>query len=93
MVIAFPYTGSLTYLIFIAWIPLLLVENDIARHRYRSGKLFIHSYITFIVFNVGATWWVWNASPGGAYMAFTLNALFMTLAFQLFHYSDRKSVV
>lgn len=89
MVIAFPYTGSLTFLVFLAWIPLLFVENDIAQHRYRSGKLFIHGYITFIIFNVGTTYWVAYASPGGAYMAFTLNALFMTLAFQLFHYSKK----
>ncbi len=89
MVIAFPFTGSLTFLVFFAWIPLLLVENDIAQHRYRSGKLFIHGYITFIIFNVGTTFWVAYASPGGAYMAFTLNALFMTLAFQLFHYSKK----
>jgi apolipoprotein N-acyltransferase len=89
MVIAFPYTGSLTFLVFFAWIPLLLVENDIAQHRYRSRKLFLYSYITFIIFNVGTTYWVAYASLGGAYMAFTLNALFMTLAFQLFHYSKK----
>ncbi len=89
MVISFPYSGSITPLIFLAWIPLIFVENDISQHRYRSGKLFIHSYITFIIFNVGTTYWVGYASPGGAYMAFTLNALFMSLAFQLFHYSKK----
>ncbi len=89
MVISFPFTGSLTYLVFVAWIPLLFVENDISQHRYRSGKLFIQSYLTFIIFNVGTTYWVSYASPGGAYMAFTLNALFMSIAFQLFHYSKK----
>ncbi len=89
MVVSFPFTGSLTFLVFIAWIPLLLVENDISQHRYRSGKLFIQSYLTFIIFNVGTTYWVSYASPGGAYMAFTLNALFMSIAFQLFHYSKK----
>jgi apolipoprotein N-acyltransferase len=90
MVLAFPFTGSLTYLIFVAWIPLLFVENNIYHQRYRSGKLFIHSFITFIIFNVGTTYWVGYASPGGAYMAFTINTLFMSIAIQLFHYSKKQ---
>ena len=90
MIVSFPFTGSLTPLVFIAWIPLLFVEQNIAEKRYRSGKVFIHAYLTFFIYNIGTTWWVWNASGGGAAMAIILNALFMALTVQLYHFSKRK---
>lgn len=89
MVVCFPYTGSLTPLVFVAWIPLLLVESYISQQNYRSGKVFIHAYITFFIYNVGTTWWVWNASQGGAVLAFLLNTLLMTLVFYAFHLTKK----
>ncbi|OFZ08083.1 MAG: apolipoprotein N-acyltransferase [Bacteroidetes bacterium RIFCSPHIGHO2_02_FULL_44_7] len=89
MVISFPYTGSLIPLVFLAWIPLLLVENSILEANYRSGKVFIQSYITFFIFNIGSTWWVYNASGGGAALAIVLNSLLMTLTFQAYHLTKK----
>ena len=85
MVLSFPYTGSLTPLVFIGWIPLLLVEKTIANNNYRSSKVYIHALITFFIYNIGTTWWVSNASGIGSSMAFILNSLVMALVFQLFH--------
>ncbi len=90
MVVSFPFTGSLTPLVFICWIPLLIIEDHVRNSRYRSGKVFIHAYLTFLLFNLGTTWWIWNASPGGAIMAFTLNALLMAIAFQCYHIAQKK---
>lgn len=89
MVVSFPFTGSLFPLVFLAWVPLLLVESHIASTQMRSGKVFIHAYLTFLVYNIGTTWWIWNASPGGAVFAFVLNALLMALVFQLFHFAKK----
>ena len=89
MVLSFPYTGSLTPVVFISWIPLLLVEDYISRKKYRSRKVFTHALITFLIYNVGATWWVWNASPVGSIMAFVANTLIMSLVFQLFHLTKK----
>lgn len=89
MVLSFPFTGSLAPLMLFAWIPLLLVENNIYHHKYRSSKVFIHSYITFLIYNVGTTWWIWNASPEGAVFAFVLNSLIMALVFQAFHITKK----
>jgi len=89
MVVSYPYTGGLTPLVFIAWVPLLFVESYIAKNNYRSGKVFIHAYITFIIYNVGTTWWVWNAEPGGAMLAFILNSLLMTITFYAFHLAKK----
>ena len=90
MVIGFPYSGSLTPVVFVSWIPLLLVDWYITSKRYRSVKVFIHTYLTFLIYNLGTTWWIWNASPGGAIMAFTLNALLMAIAFQCYHLAQKK---
>lgn len=89
MVLCFPYTGSLTPLVFVAWIPLLLVESYISRQNYKSGKVFIHAYLTFLIYNVGTTWWIWNASQGGSILAFVLNTFLMSVAFYAFHLTKK----
>lgn len=90
MFISFPYTGSLTFLVFVSWIPLLIVEDTISKKKYRSSKVYIHALVAFFIYNLGATWWIWNASAGGAVMAVVLNALIMALVFLLFHRLKKK---
>ncbi len=89
MVISFPFTGSLAPLMLVALVPLLLIENQVSVRRLRSSNVFVHSYITFFIYNLGTTWWIWNASPGGAVMAFVLNSLIMAIVFQLFHFTKK----
>lgn len=89
MLFSFPFTGSLFPLAFIAWVPLLLLEATYAKRR--SLALLPQSYLTFLIYNTGTTWWVYNASPDGAYMAFLCNSLLMMLAFYLFHRIKRAS--
>ena len=90
LVVSFPFTGSLTPLVFISWIPLLFVESYISKKNYRSGKIFLHAFIAFSIYNVGTTWWIWNASLEGALMAFSLNSLFMASVFFLFHLTKKN---
>lgn len=88
--ISFPYTGSITPLIFVALIPLLFVQNSILKNNKRGFHLFPHAYLTFFIFNVGSTWWIWNSSDVGATLAFVFNSLLMALAFQLYDFIYRK---
>lgn len=90
LALSFPEIGNLPYLAFIGLIPLLLLENEIYQNKFKSSKLFLHSYITFFIYNVGTTWWIWNASPGGAILAFVLNSLIMAITFQLFHITKKR---
>jgi apolipoprotein N-acyltransferase len=85
MVISFPFTGSLTPLVFISWIPLLCIEYFVSKQKYRSSKVYLHAFITFFIYNLGTTWWIWNASPEGAIFAIVLNALIMAFVFYFFH--------
>lgn len=90
MSISFPFTGSLTFLVFVSWIPLLIIENDLFTKK-KKGALFGYSYLYFLIFNIGTTWWIWNASAGGAIGAFFLNALLMTFAFNIFSWLKRRA--
>lgn len=83
MVVSFPYTGGFFPLAFVAWIPLLLVESSYSDRK--SYALFGQAYLTFFIYNVGTTWWIYNADDGGAYMAFICNSLLMAVVFYLFH--------
>ena len=80
-------TWGIAPLIFIAFVPLLLLEDHIAQGE--KGKLFWTSFLAFLVWNVATTWWVWNATPA-AIAAWTLNALFMAIVFNVFHLTKKK---
>lgn len=91
MVVSFPYTGSLFPLVFVAWVPLLLLEHNIYREKYRSSKVFIHAYLTFFIYNLGTTYWIYYSIGGeaGAVLAYFLNGILMALVFMLFHWTKK----
>lgn len=89
LTVSFPETGGLTFLAFVAWVPLLLVESYFHTQR-RAFSLFFHAYLAFFIYNIGTTWWIYYASEGGAYMAFLANSLLMALAFLMYHLLKRK---
>jgi apolipoprotein N-acyltransferase len=89
LVISFPYSGSLTPLLFIALIPILFVEDSILSQKRSSATVFLHAYITFFFYNLGSTFWIWYSSEVGGVFAFVFNSLLMALAFQLFHFSKK----
>ncbi len=89
MAISFPFSGSLTFVVFVSWVPLLLTEDYISSKKYRSRKVLFNAYIAFFTYNIITTWWVWNASGGGAALAIILNSLLMAIVFQFFHLTKK----
>ena len=83
--ISFPFTGSITPLVFIGFVPLLFLSEDLQTKSKGGWHLFLQTYIAFLIFNLGTTWWVANSSFVGALLAFVFNTLFMSLTFVLFH--------
>jgi|TARA_B100000959_G_scaffold283642_1_gene353051 apolipoprotein N-acyltransferase len=68
-------------LIFFAFIPLLVLENQT-----KNGKqVFWHSFLAFFIFNAVTTYWIYHATLFGAIAAFLINATLMATAFYLFH--------
>jgi apolipoprotein N-acyltransferase len=88
--LAFPFTGSVTPLVFIAWVPLLLVEQNLIDNNKKAIHVFIHAYLIFILFNIGTTWWIWIADEGGAIMAFIFNSLLMAITFLIYHLIKKR---
>lgn len=85
--LAWPEIGSMNFLLFIGFIPLLFVEEHIYQEiqNGEKRKLLPYSYLAFLLFNALTTWWVWNASAFGGVAAIVCNALFMSIIFNLFH--------
>lgn len=81
------FPNGLVPILFIGFVPLLLVEQTLFKdtQRYSALTLFACSFLTFFTWNILTTWWVKNASFGGAAMAIICNALLMTAVFMLFH--------
>lgn len=77
--------SPLTLLIFTAWIPLLFIEQQ----GLTKLKFFFYTYLTLFIWNVSATWWIWNASAPGAAGAILANSLLMTIPWLGF-YSTKK---
>ena len=73
--------SPLTFLIFIAFIPLLWLE----RQGIRRKKFFGWVYLTMVIWNATTTWWIWNASAPGALGAILANSLLMCIPWLGFH--------
>ena len=79
---AWPASG-MAPILFLALLPLLLMEDIVYRQKKNQvkSKLFIYSYLSFAAFNFLTTWWIWYASPFGMFGAVLANALLMTAVF------------
>ncbi|HEY4286227.1 MAG TPA: apolipoprotein N-acyltransferase [Puia sp.] len=73
--------SPLTFLIFIAFIPLLWMERQGIRRR----KFFGWVYLSMVIWNTATTWWIWNASAPGAAGAILANSLLMCIPWLAFH--------
>ena len=85
-------TYGITPLIFIAFVPLLLADSHIRSHyKHTKRKIFILSYIAFLIWNIVSTWWIWNSTHVGAVLAISINSLLMSLTFLLYHLVAKRS--
>ena len=87
--LGFP-TMPFTPLIFIAMVPLLMVEHEIRRYAQRPfWKITLYSYHTFLLWNILSTYWVSNSTLGGGMFANFVNAALMTIPFMLYSFCKR----
>ncbi|MEM6321469.1 MAG: apolipoprotein N-acyltransferase [Bacteroidota bacterium] len=80
--------SPLTPLMFIGFIPLLMIEKEIAEERTDTNKKDVLKYVyhAFVIWNIISTYWVSNsASFVAGIIAIWLNAAFMSVPFLLFH--------
>lgn len=88
---AWPAAG-IAPLLFIALIPLLVLEESIIRQQDagQKSRLFPYAYLSFLLFNFFTTWWIRYASFEGMLGAVFANSLLMTLVFQFFHLTRKQ---
>ncbi len=79
-------------ILFIAWVPLLVVEDHFTQQkkRYRSGRFFLLSWLTFLAWNLLTIYWIWNATIPGAIAAYLINSFLMAVVFWLIHVVHRN---
>lgn len=91
MGISFPFTGGLFPLAFVGFVPLILI--NIALNKRKGARRFFarmgYNYLYFVIFNLITTWWIYNASEGGMYMAVLCNSILMILPFFFFGFISR----
>ena len=90
MGISFPFTGGLFILAFISLVPLIILNTALNnKPKRRFIKRFLFNYLYFLIYNTITTWWIYNASEGGMYMAILSNSLLMTVPFFFFGFISR----
>ena len=81
--------SPLTPLMFVGFVPLLILEDSLRSEYGRAigWKVFKYAFNAFFIWNVCTTWWVINTSFLPGIFANTMNAIFMATVFMLFHYA------
>ena len=84
--ISWPTYGTPIFLFF-AFVPILYIEKQLRDEKAKRSKLNVlaYSYISFFLFNVITTWWLYYATPFGMYFAVFANSLLMSIVFLLYH--------
>ena len=91
-------THGFTALIFIAFVPLIFLQDNSQRSTVngqqstvnKKSNIFGLSFLTFLVWNSLTTWWVWNSTPAGSIAMILLNSTFMAATFWLYHFTRTK---
>lgn len=83
--IAWPMT-NITVAIFIAFIPLFIIE----RFNLSGLKFFGLVYLALFTWNITTTWWIWNASMVGAWLAIFVNSLLMCIPWMGFRFMNKR---
>ena len=81
MLLGLPWSVSpLFFLIFIAWVPLLILEEE-TRDQPNHYTLFNYAFVSFLLWNIVGTWWITQAQWLGAILIMVANSLVQALVF------------
>ena len=83
------YTPFSGLILLVAWLPLLLLEDDFTRRSARG--CWVYYTLTFVVWNIITTYWIYKATLFGAVGAVIGNSAQMILIFALFRWVKKKT--
>ena len=92
LALAWP-TYGFPLLIFLAFVPLLFAEFQVrnSEAKYKKLKVLGLSYLSFFIWNLITTYWLYYSTLFGAAFAILVNSLLMALVFLLYHYVAKRS--
>lgn len=88
--LGFPGYGPFPFLLWVAFVPLLLLRELLDRQGASYKVVFFYGFHTFLLFNILATYWVTNTAFGPGIFAVLANSLLMSLPWLLFHFTARQ---
>jgi apolipoprotein N-acyltransferase len=78
--------------LFFAWVPLLWVEHKLSEHSTKPvPRFYMLALLCTFTWNLLSTWWIYQASLGGAAMAIVANTIIMAMVLYLFHWVKIKA--
>jgi apolipoprotein N-acyltransferase len=77
-------------LLFVAWVPYLVLERQLTQQGARKGRVFASTYLLVLLWNALTTWWVSYASLPAGIAAVVLNALLMCLPLMAFRQTKKR---
>lgn len=69
-------------------IPLFVGEYYASKEKIKF--YFPYYYLSFLIWNIITTFWIWYATPGGAVAAIILNSLQMSIIFRLYRWIKKR---
>ncbi|MDT0686830.1 apolipoprotein N-acyltransferase [Autumnicola psychrophila] len=85
-------TYGFPFLLFVAFVPLLFAEFKIRNFSsYSKLKTFGVAYLTFFIWNLITTYWIYFSTPFGGAFAFLANSLLMSVVFLLYHVVAKRT--
>ena len=83
---------SFSWTLFFAFLPLLVVEDQIASQKQSQSSIvmLLYGLVTFIVWNVLSTWWIAYVSLTGMMLISVLNSSLMACVWWLMYLVHRK---
>ncbi len=80
--------NHVTPLLFVALVPLLLIERQVEQYQYKHPywTFYKYAYLTLFLWNLTTTWWVAHATVAGAVFMLLVNTFCMSLPLPLFQW-------
>jgi len=85
MMLALAWLGFSGLILLIAFVPLLYAEELISQNHnhYKPTVFWAISFFSFLIWNALTSWWIWYATPVGAFVTIVLNSLLMSMVWGL----------
>ena len=86
-----PYPSApLSLLLFIGWVPYLLMERQLTLQGARKRRVFGYTYLFLVLWNALTTWWVSYSSLPAGIAAVVCNALMLCLPLMAFRQTKKR---